>query len=55
MSGPTGLDYQGVRALLSEMGLQGQERQDIFNTLRACEHTQLECWEQRRRQEQTQG
>lgn len=50
MGGATGLDYAGVRAYLDEQGLQGEERRDIFNGIRAAESATREAWRETRKQ-----
>lgn len=50
MSGATGLDYAGVRALLDEEGLSGDERRAVFAGIRACEGAVLEVWAEQREQ-----
>lgn len=44
MGGASGLDYAGVRAYLDEQGLQGEERKDTFDGIRAAERGTLEGW-----------
>lgn len=43
MSGITGLDYAGVRALLDELGLSGPERREIWEGLLVMERATLEA------------
>lgn len=52
MAGATGLDYQGVRAALDEMGLDPEQRRSIFCSLQACERAALEAWDEQREQRQ---
>lgn len=47
MGGATGLDYAGVRAYLDEQGLQGEERRDIFDGIRAAESATREAWREK--------
>lgn len=45
MSGATGLDYAGVRALLDEIDwTPGPERRQIFDGVRVLERATLEAW-----------
>lgn len=41
MGGPTGLDYAAVLAYLTEAGLQGAERADVFACIREAERALL--------------
>lgn len=41
MSGATGLDYAGVRAHLDEVGLEGDERRQVYDGIRAMERATL--------------
>lgn len=51
MSGPTGLDYQGVSAFLDRQRMERDEACEVFQLLQACELVTLEVWsEQRERQ-----
>lgn len=43
-SGATGLDYSGVRAWLTETGLEGEERREVFSAIQACERETLAVW-----------
>lgn len=43
MGGPTGLDYAGVRAHLDELGLDGEERREVYACIRAAERATLEA------------
>ena len=48
MSGqPTGLNYPGVRAHLDECGLAGDERQRVWEGIRAAERATLQAWSER--------
>lgn len=51
MSGPTGLDYAGVRACLDELGFAGDERRDAWAGIQACERTTLDVMAERRERE----
>lgn len=48
MAGATGLDYAGVRAYLDEIGLDGDERSDVFAGIQACEREVLRVWARKR-------
>ena len=48
MSGPTGLDYQGVSAYLDRQGLEHDEAREVFGLLQACERVTLEVWSEQR-------
>ena len=53
MSGATGLDYSGVRAELSERGVEDvDERRHIWRCIKAAEAAVLEVWAERRKQQQ---
>ncbi len=51
MGGRTGLDYAGVRAYLSETGLTGELRADVWRGILACERGALEGWAERDRKQ----
>ncbi|MEY5100684.1 MAG: Phage related hypothetical protein [Pseudomonadota bacterium] len=53
-SGPTGLDYAGVRAWVDELALHGDERREVWAGLRACELAVLDVWRQREQERQQQ-
>jgi len=44
MGGPTGLDYAGVRAYLTEAGLMGKQRKNTFAGIQAAEAATLRAW-----------
>lgn len=48
MSGPTGLDYQGVSAYLDLQGLDRDQRRETFELLQACERATLDEWAKQR-------
>lgn len=48
MSGPTGLDYQGVSAFLDRQGLEPDEAREVFWLLQVCERVTLEVWSEQR-------
>lgn len=48
MGGATGLDYVGARACLDEMGIEGDERKEVWACLQAAEIAVLELWAERR-------
>jgi hypothetical protein len=48
MSGPTGLDYQGVSAFLDRQPLEPNEAREVFGLLQACERVTLEVWSEQR-------
>lgn len=48
MSGPYAIDLVAVCAHLTEYGLQGDERRQIYDGIRACAHATLEVWAERR-------
>ena len=50
MGGATGLDYAGVAAYLSEVGVEGEDRRECFGAIRACEGETLEVWAQQRKE-----
>lgn len=50
--GQTGLDYAGVRAHLDESGVDGGERREIWECLRAAELAALEVWTEKRNKAQ---
>lgn len=53
MGARTGLDYSGVRAYLSELGLCGDERRDVFSGICAAEQATLEVWSEQAAQEKS--
>lgn len=55
MGGATGLDYSGVRALLDELGVVGEERREVFNGIMAAERATLEVWAEKRKAQQAKG
>lgn len=48
MSGPTGLDYQGVSAYLDLQGLDRDQRREALELLQACERATLDEWAKQR-------
>lgn len=48
MAGATGLDYVAVLQLLRDAYPKRKKRLEIFNDIRVCERTQLECWAEQR-------
>ncbi|MBK9363003.1 MAG: DUF1799 domain-containing protein [Rubrivivax sp.] len=48
MAGATGLDYTAVRAYFDEVGLQGDERRDVFACIREAERAVLQAMAARR-------
>lgn len=48
MGGATGLCYSGVRAHLSEHGVQGPERLEIWRGITAAERATLAVWAEQR-------
>ncbi len=52
MGGREGLDYQGVRAYLDELGLQpgSDDRRAVFEAIRAAERGTLLAWQEARAQ-----
>lgn len=50
MGGATGLDYAGVRAYLDEIGMEPEERKEVFSGIRAAERGSLEGWAAREKQ-----
>lgn len=52
MGGRTGLDYAGVRAYLDECGLQGLERLDVWNGIRAAEFATLDAYAEQQQKPQ---
>ncbi|TXH90422.1 MAG: hypothetical protein E6Q78_05280 [Rhodoferax sp.] len=50
-SGATGLRYEGVRAYLDEVGLQGELRQQVWAAVCACERATLQAWGELRDQQ----
>ncbi len=53
MSGPTGLDYQGVSAYLDLQCIDPEPRRELFELLQACERTTLDVWAEQRAKHQT--
>lgn len=49
--GSTGLDYAGVRADLDELGIEGEQRREIWLGIKACERAVLDVWEESRQRE----
>lgn len=52
-AGATGLDYAGVRAYLDEAGLQGDERREVWDCIRAAELATLSVWAEQRERAQS--
>lgn len=52
MSGPTGLDYQGVSAFLDRQALDPNEAREVFGLLQACERATLDVWSEQRAKHQ---
>lgn len=52
MSGPTGLDYQGVSAYLDLRGIGPEQRRELFELLQACERATLDVWAEQRAKHQ---
>lgn len=48
MSGPTGLDYAGVRAFLGMQDLEINEQREAFVGIQACERVTLDVWAEQR-------
>jgi hypothetical protein len=49
-NGATGLDYSAVCAYMTEVGIVGELRRDVFAGVRAAERSTLDVWNERRQQ-----